>query len=254
MPTAAEEAYEAAFRHTPMTPATVSTYVVTSLPLLALGDLTAARRRADDVVALSTGISLVAALASRARVGIAQGEIEQAGLDARAALNVAADTHGYMLVPDAFECLAHVAAEAGNHREAARLLGVSGAARQQLGVVRFRIFEADHDSRLAAVRDHLGQSDFRAAWDEGLSLTIEEAISYVQRGRGERKRSTSGWASLTRAELDVVKLVSEGLGNKDVAARLFISPRTVQAHLTHIYTKLGLTSRVQLAQEAVKHG
>ena len=73
-------------------------------------------------------------------------------------------------------------------------------------------------------------------------------------GRGERKRATSGWGSLTRAELDVVKLVSEGLGNKDVAARLFISPRTVQAHLTHVYTKLGLTSRVQLAQEAAKHG
>ena len=48
--------------------------------------------------------------------------------------------------------------------------------------------------------------------------------------------------------------VSEGLGNKEVAARLFVSPRTVRPHLTYIYTKLGLTSRVQLAQEAAKHG
>jgi DNA-binding CsgD family transcriptional regulator len=89
--------------------------------------------------------------------------------------------------------------------------------------------------------------------DGRLALSIEEAVAYAQRGRGERKRASSGWASLTRAELDVVKLVGEGLGNKDVAARLFVSPRTVQAHLTHIYTKLGLTSRVQLAQEVARH-
>jgi DNA-binding CsgD family transcriptional regulator len=85
------------------------------------------------------------------------------------------------------------------------------------------------------------------------ALSIEEVIAYAQRGRGQRKRASSGWASLTRAELDVVKLVSENLGDKEVAARLFVSPRTVQAHLTHIFAKLGLSSRVQLAQESARH-
>jgi DNA-binding CsgD family transcriptional regulator len=54
------------------------------------------------------------------------------------------------------------------------------------------------------------------------------------------------------AELDVVRLVSEGLANSDIATRLFVSPRTVQSHLTHVYSKVGVTSRVQLAQEAAR--
>jgi DNA-binding CsgD family transcriptional regulator len=49
-----------------------------------------------------------------------------------------------------------------------------------------------------------------------------------------------------------VRLVCEGLANKDIATRLFVSPKTVQAHLTHVYTKLGLSSRVQLVQEAAR--
>jgi DNA-binding CsgD family transcriptional regulator len=59
-------------------------------------------------------------------------------------------------------------------------------------------------------------------------------------------------AALTPTELDVVRLVGEGLGNKEIGARLFVSPRTVQTHLTHVYAKVGLTSRVQLAQEAAR--
>jgi DNA-binding CsgD family transcriptional regulator len=60
-------------------------------------------------------------------------------------------------------------------------------------------------------------------------------------------------ASLTATAGDVVRLVSERLANNDITTRLFVSPRTVQTHLTHVYTKLGLTSRVQLAQEAARH-
>jgi DNA-binding CsgD family transcriptional regulator len=106
---------------------------------------------------------------------------------------------------------------------------------------------------MAALRNALGDHDLQSGWAEGAALAVEEAIAHAQRGRGQRKRPASGWASLTPAERDVVRLVSEGLANKDIATRLSVSPRTVQTHLTHVYAKLGLTSRVQLAREAGRH-
>jgi DNA-binding CsgD family transcriptional regulator len=99
----------------------------------------------------------------------------------------------------------------------------------------------------------MGEKDFHTAWAEGAAVSTEEAIACAQRGRGQRKRPTSGWAPLTPTELDVVRLVSEELANNDVAGRLFVSSRTVQTHLTHVYTKLGLSSRIQLVQEAARH-
>jgi predicted ATPase/class 3 adenylate cyclase/DNA-binding CsgD family transcriptional regulator len=252
--TAAWESYEEARERTAMDPMTSSIYTWAALAPLACGDLAAARRWADEVVSSNTGWSLAAALTSRARVAIAQAELDAAERDAYDALDLAARVKGDFLVPFALDCLAIVAAEEGSHLSAARLFGAAQSAREHMGLVPFEVLRKEDEARVAAVRDTLGQNEFDAAWAEGAALSIDEAAAYAQRGRGERKRASTGWASLTRAELDVVKLVSEGLGNKEVAARLFVSPRTVQAHLTHIYTKLGLTSRVQLAQEAARRG
>ena len=146
-----------------------------------------------------------------------------------------------------------MAGQAGSHREAARLLGAAAAIRIRIGAVRFKIYDAGHQASVAALRDAMGEQDFDSGWAEGAALSVEEAIAYAQRGRGQRKRPASGWASLTPTERDVVRLVGDGLANNDIAARLFVSPRTVSTHLTHAYTKLGLTSRVQLAQEAARH-
>jgi DNA-binding CsgD family transcriptional regulator len=116
-----------------------------------------------------------------------------------------------------------------------------------------KIWDSGYEASVAALRNAMGENDFESAWAEGASLSTEEAITYAQRGRGERKRPSRGWASLTPAERDVVRLVSEGLANNDIATRLFVSPRTVQTHLTHVYNKLRLSSRMQLAQEAARH-
>jgi predicted ATPase/class 3 adenylate cyclase/DNA-binding CsgD family transcriptional regulator len=220
---------------------------------LAGGDLVVARRWADDAVSAMTGAFLSDPLTTHARVAIAQGEPNQAERDAHDALAHAADVEAYLYIPDILECLGTLAGDAGSHREAARLLGAAGAIRQRMGAVRFKVYDASYEASVAALRDAMSQNDFESAWTEGAALSIDQAVAYAQRGRGQRKRPTSGWSSLTPTERDVVRLVSEGLSNNDIATRLFVSPRTVQTHLTHVYTKLGLASRVQLAQEAARH-
>jgi predicted ATPase/class 3 adenylate cyclase/DNA-binding CsgD family transcriptional regulator len=218
---------------------------------LAEGDLMLARRWADEAIALASGWHLVAAVLARARVAVAEGDLEAAERHAHDALACAVSSRVYQPVPGILECLADLARDADN-QQAARLFGAAEAFRQRTGLVRFKVHQAGYESSVAALRDAMEDQDFDAAWAEGAALSTEEAIAYAQRGRGERKRPNSGWASLTPAEHDVVRLVCDGLPNKDIATRLFVSPRTVQAHLTHVYTKLGLTSRVQLVQEAAR--
>jgi DNA-binding CsgD family transcriptional regulator len=221
--------------------------------LLACGEPVLARRWADDTVPLVRGCNKAVVLIVRAHIALAQGEPEQAERDAHDALAIAADTHGFLRTPDAVECLARLASENGNHRNAAHLFGAAAAFRDDKGIARFPVYQADYDTAVESSRVALGERAFDSAWAEGATLSMAETIAFTQRGRRKRKRPSSGWESLTPTEIDVVRLVRDGLANKDVGAQLLISRRTVQTHLTHVYTKLGLTSRVQLVQEALRH-
>ncbi|MDP7724911.1 LuxR family transcriptional regulator [Mycobacterium sp. TY814] len=221
---------------------------------LASGDLETARRWSDHAVQVTSGRHLVVALLTRARVAMAEGRREQAERDAYDALASAEDSGAHLDVPEIFECLAILSCDSGAHVQAARLFGMAETARQRQGSVRFVIDQAAYDIAVQTVRDALSQPEFDGAWAEGASMSSEDAIGYGQRGQTGRKRPAAGWDALTPSERDVARLVTEGLSNKDVGTRLFISPRTVQTHLTHIYAKLGIASRVQLVQQAVNHG
>jgi DNA-binding CsgD family transcriptional regulator len=252
---AADDAIAAGLPHLSLQPKQAAIWIAyAAQAALARGDLAAARSLANEAVAGTSGLHLSLALTTRAGVALAQGEPEQADHDAHDALTTAINTGAYAATPDTLECLAALTIANGNHREAARLFGAADAIRQRGGLVRFKTFDAFFEFPMTSLRDAMGNKDFESAWAEGAALSTDEAIAYARRGRGKRKRPTSGWESLTPTERDVVGLVSDGLANNDIATRLFVSPRTVQTHLTHVYTKLGLTSRVQLAQEAARHG
>ena len=220
---------------------------------LAAGDLAVARCWTDEAMPLLQGWHLAYALVVRARVSLLEGHPAEADRDARQALSCMADCGTYLQAPDALECLADAVSDQGAHGDAARLLAAATAIRDRAGMVRFPVHDASYRGLLAKLRKELPPSEFDAAWAEGDALTLMRQSLLQRRSRGPRQRPDTGWPSLTPAELDVVRLVCEGLGNKDVAARLFVSPRTVQAHLSHIFTKLGLSSRVQLVQEAARH-
>ena len=161
--------------------------------------------------------------------------------------------HGASLyVPQVFDALAEVAAQLESYEESARVLGAARRARDQLGLERW----APDGPRLVALettlREALGAETFEAAHDEGMELGLEDAVVWIRGAHGERKRPSRGWASLTPTELRVAGLVAEGLTNPEIGARMFISRGTVKVHVSHIFAKLGLASRAELAAEATR--
>jgi DNA-binding CsgD family transcriptional regulator len=107
--------------------------------------------------------------------------------------------------------------------------------------------------REAAI-DALGQTlalhtELGATWDARRVRSRLRELG-VRRRLVAAEPETNGWAALTTSELTVARLVAEGLTNREVAERLFVSPHTVSSHLRHVFSKLGITSRVELARLA----
>jgi predicted ATPase/DNA-binding CsgD family transcriptional regulator len=214
-----------------------------------LGDLAGAARRVNEVEARLEGTELHLA---RARVDLlgahlarARGDVGEAEAHAHQAL-VNAWAHEMSLVAtDALETLALLEADRGAIAESARLLGAAKSFRERTG---YRWQPVHHRRAIEGIRPTLAS----AALAEGAVLSLEEAVAYARRGRGERGRPDHGWESLTPTELRVVELVAEGLPNREVAKRLFVSPATVKSHLIHVFTKLDVRTRAELAAAATQ--
>jgi predicted ATPase/class 3 adenylate cyclase/DNA-binding CsgD family transcriptional regulator len=151
------------------------------------------------------------------------------------------------LVAPALDVLAAVAAALASHEEAARVLGAGERARAQLGHVRWPAEQAAIERLREALGAELGEQGLAGAVAEGESIGTEQALAWLRRARGARKRPAGGWESLTPTEQTVVEFAADGLTNPEIGERMFISRGTVKIHLSHVYAKLGVRNRAELA-------
>ncbi len=187
----------------------------------------------------------------RGKLHARNGDLQGAERLINEALSFGQEAGDRMGLADALELLGRLAAEQDSNKEAVRLWAAAGSLRSEMGY-RFGIDHGAQQAALANARQDLG-ADFETVWAEGAKLSMEDAIAYAARGRGKRKRPSTGWASLTPSELEVVRLVGEHLTNPEIALRLFVSRATVKTHLIHIFSKLGIDTRSELAAGAISH-
>jgi predicted ATPase/DNA-binding CsgD family transcriptional regulator len=103
------------------------------------------------------------------------------------------------------------------------------------------------DEAEATSRGALSTAQATKAFDEGVELSIEEVFTYALQERLPDRMGATSSPVLTSREFEVVRLVSDGLTNRQIATRLTVSSRTVEAHLEHVRGKLGLNSRTQVS-------
>ncbi|WP_067891844.1 ATP-binding protein [Nocardia vaccinii] len=165
----------------------------------------------------------------------------------------------------AFDGMAWSAAARGDMVRAARLMGAAQTLQRDTVRLAHAIATAVGEKVRLRVLEDLGEKGFREAYDSGAALSLPAAIDYAL-GRTADPAQTApkplrripiddaATQMLTRREKDVTRLIAAGHSNKRIAADLVISVRTAETHVEHILTKLGFTSRTQIAAWARDHG
>jgi non-specific serine/threonine protein kinase len=227
-----------------------------------LGDVERAATLAEESLAASQTIPLarVIALQNVAQVVLVRGDVRRA-----AQLYAESLTLSRQLAPlsitDELSGLAGVALALRQPVRAAQLLGAVASLLETLQkpIVGHH---AQHARALEAARAALSPEAFQRAWAAGQGLTPDAAVALANDVVTAASAAPTPPAAnegpapygLTRRELDVLRLLVEGLSDREIAARLFISPHTVMRHVAGILTKLDVPSRTAAATWAVRHG
>ena len=159
--------------------------------------------------------------------------------------------------------VARLAAVRHNAEAAARLLGATAGVLHALGASIDPMDLQANERTVADLRANLGEVGFSTAWAAGQALSLEEslaegrAVASAIAGATPEAATPSGKSShsldLSGREVEVLRLVAQGLTNLEIAERLYLSPNTVHAHLRRIYRKLNVTSRAEATRFALNH-
>jgi non-specific serine/threonine protein kinase len=172
-------------------------------------------------------------------------------------------------VADALRRLSLTACGQDQHRRAARLFGASDAAYEATKTRPLPMFQDMIDRSDATIRARIDAATFSAGWDQGRTLTLEQAVAYALRREDPFADDPLGTAAdapssaaprardpaaLTPREREVAILVGRGYSNRRIAEELVIAEKTAEVHARNVREKLGLASRAQIAAWAARHG
>jgi len=186
------------------------------------------------------------------------GRQAESGAEARKALRGQYELGDQVGMAYTLELLGWVAAAQGRAERAAWLLGAAGPLWQRAGhrLSGTAILEEFHQQAERTAREALGEKRYTTLAAVGarrpLSVVVAHALADADALRGNEPASTleaetpASGGALTSREHEIAVLVASGLSNREIGTRLFISKRTVDAHVEHIFSKLGISSRVQL--------
>jgi predicted ATPase/DNA-binding CsgD family transcriptional regulator len=146
----------------------------------------------------------------------------------------------------------------GRTESAIRLFAAAEALQTRIDLTLAPALRAKNERALGAAKEAFGKEEFADAWAAGGDLSLDQAVAEARSVADDAAHAdldpSSAASSLSPRELEVLGLVAQGMTSAQVAERLFLSPRTVNAHLGSIYYKLGVRSRSAATRFAVKHG
>ncbi len=235
-----------------------------SWPLTYLGWLAIFDSRLDDAEALlREAHDLSVRLGDREGIGRAQFSFGHLALERRShaeaaacfrdSLRLFAELHYEYGIAYVLEGLADTAAAVGDGQRAVWLGGAAAAMRESTGAAAAAEFRARHERWQSLSRRALGTKVSARVWDSGHELSAPQAVAAVLT-QVPALPDAALQEPLTRREREVAALVARGASNREIADALVIGERTVEMHVGHALSKIGASSRTQLAVWAVEHG